>query len=286
MMRISDRMVIDMTIASLSEGTQKKYLDANSELCRYYDNRPPGQITEDELKAFFLHLKNDKGLAKSTLNQKYCGIRFLFPNTLNKEFPVFSFIKAGREKRLPVVLSRNEVCRGIAGVISPVHRMVLKVVYCDGLRISEALSLRAGSIDRDRKVLTVRLGKGGKDRQVPLLSNLLKELETYWRKDRQRADNDLLFPSPYNGGQSAIHASSVRTAFQKSLQTAGVTKSASLHTLRHSFATHLLESGVHLKIIQRLLGHKDMSSTMIYLHLTDQAFDDARRIMDEMASAL
>lgn len=286
MTRISDRMVIDMTIANLSEGTQKKYLDASSELCRHYDNRPPGQLSEDELKNYFLHLKNDKGLAKSTLNQKYCGIRFLFRNTLNKDFPVFSFIKAGRERRLPVVLSLNEVCCGIAGVVNPVYRMVLKVLYCDGLRISEGLNLRVGDVDRDRMLLMVRLGKGRKDRYVALSPSLLKELERYWRNGRPKVANDLFFPSRYNSGSKPVHAASVRKAFQKSLKAAGVAKVANLHTLRHSFATHLLESGVHLKTIQHLLGHRDMSSTMIYLHLTNQAFDDARRIMDEMASAL
>jgi len=281
MTQLKQQMIVDMSLSGLSERTQECYQAAVRELANYY-NRSPELISEDELKLFFMYLKNERGLAKATLRQKYSGIRFLFINTLKSNFPVFAFLKVGREKKLPTVLSRDEVFRGISGVKNLVYRMVLKLIYSGGLRISEALNLRAADIDRERMLYMVRLGKGGKDRCIPLCPSLLKQLEKYWRKDRRTSSTDLFFPSQYHKGAIPIHSSSVRIAFQSSLRTCGIKKSAALHTLRHSCATHLLEAGVSLKLIQHLLGHNHLGTTLIYIHVSNQGLDNLRNVMSKM----
>lgn len=282
---LRDRMIIDMTLASLTDSTQEAYLAAVVDLCKHYNNRPPGSINEVELKNYFMHLIKVRKLARPTIRQKYCGIRFFFTNTLGKPFPMFDFMKIPHEKKLPTVLSKREVKTAIAGVADPIYAMALKTTYVNGFRISETLSLRTGDVDRERMTLKVRLGKGSKDRYVPLCPALLEVLEKYWRDERPKVGSDVLFPS-YRKHTSSPAPETVRRAFKNSMQEHGINKGAALHTLRHSFATHLLEAGVSLKMVQLLLGHKHLTTTMIYVHVTDQSFDSLRKAMNEMASDL
>lgn len=282
---LKERMIVDMTLAGLSESTQESYVAAVVDLCRHFKGRAPGQINELELKNYFIYLVEIRKLAKPTLRQKYCGIRFFFKHTLGKSFPLFDFLKVAHEKKLPTVLSRDEVIRTIALVDDPIYAMALRTTYINGLRISETMNLRSGDVDRSRMTLKVRLGKGGKDRYVPLCPSLLMRLENYWRVSRPIVPSDLFFPSRRTGTTPPA-CETVRSAFQNALKTAGVSKPAALHTLRHSFATHLLEAGVTLKMVQLLLGHKHLTTTMIYAHVTDQSFESLRKAMEEMASDL
>lgn len=282
---LRERMIVDMTLAGLSERTQEAYVAAVVDLCKHYRGRPPGQINEMELKNFFMSLVEIRKLAKPTLRQKYCGIRFLFKNTLGKPFPLFDFLKVPHEKKLPTVLSREEIAKAFDLVVDPIYAMALKTTYVNGLRISETLGLRNVDVDRSRMTLKVRLGKGRKDRYVPLCPSLLMRMENYWRISRPKVASDLFFPSRRTETKPPC-PDTIRRTFQEALHAAGVEKPATLHSLRHSFATHLLEAGISMKMVQLLLGHKNLATTMIYAHVTNQSFESLRKAMEEMASGL
>ena len=282
---LRNRMVIDMTLAGLTESTQEAYLAGVMDLCKYFNGRAPGLISETELKEYFIHLIEVRELARPTIRQKYCGIRFLFVNTLGKSFPMFDFMKIPHEKKLPVVFSRKEVKDLIAATNDPVYTMLFKVSYANGLRVSEAQGLRAGDIDRSRMTLKVRLGKGRKDRYLPLGPSLLEALSDYWRTDRPSVEGDLFFPS-IRKKNAPPSDTTLRRALKNAMADCGIRKKAALHTLRHSFATHLLEAGVNLKVIQLMLGHKHLTTTLIYAHVTHQSFEQLRLAMDEMVSDL
>ncbi len=163
--------------------------------------------------------------------------------------------------------------------------MIVRVTYGCGLRISEALKLKTSDIDRHRMFLTIRRGKGKRDRFVPLSKSLLEDLEVYWKDVRPKVGGDYLFLSTYKEGYPPSSCS-VRNAFKKAIKEIGVIKKAGLHTLRHSMATHLLESGVNLKSVQYILGHKHLTTTLIYSHMTDVGLGVLREAMDEMVSDL
>jgi integrase/recombinase XerD len=281
---LREKMLIDMALADYKQSTKKLYVSAAKGMADYY-NRSPEFLTEDEVKHYLLYLKDERKLAKSTLRQKYAGIRFLFRNTLRKPLGVFDFLKAGKERRLPDVLSRDEVSRSIALVKKPMYAMVLKATYSGGLRISETLNMCSYDIDRERMFMKVRLGKNSKDRYVPLSPTLLAELERYWRYDRPKVAGTLFFPGR-NLVDRSVSPETVRKAYRSALEVAGITKKIALHSLRHSLATHLLEAGVSLKSVQYILGHKHLTTTLIYAHMTDAGLENLRIEMDKMASDL
>jgi integrase/recombinase XerD len=278
------KMYIDLSLADYSEKTKDAYVRGVRGLAEHY-NRSPEFISEDEVKSYLLHLKNERKLAASTLRQKYSGIRFLYLNTLRRPLSVFDFLKVRRKRPLPVVLSKDEVSRSFSRVKHPMYAMVLKVAYGGGLRISEALKLRASDVDRGCMFFSVKLAKGHKDRLVPLSGSLLEELENYWRNTRPKVDNNLLFPSKYRPERPPV-AGTIRNAFHKALKSCGISKKAGLHTLRHSMATHLLEAKVTLKSVQYILGHKHLTTTLIYAHMTNVGLESLRLAMDEMVSDL
>ena len=285
MSKLREEMIKDMTLAGFRERTQESYLHAVKDLATYY-KRSPDLISEDDLKEYFLYLINERKLAQSTLRQRICGIRFLFKSTLKRDFPVFDFIKPQKRLKLPNVLSRDEVLQGIGNVQHPVYSMALKVIYSCGLRIGEALNLKAEHIDRERMTLKVTNAKRGKDRYVPLPETILKQLEKYWLKGRPKVAGFLLFPTRYRDEGVPVNATSIRKAFKLSLKQCDINKKVSVHTLRHSYATHLLEAGVSLKTIQMLLGHKHLTTTMIYTHLTETGLIHLREALDKLTSDL
>lgn len=259
------RMMEDMQLHGYSEKTRKSYAAAVNILAKHY-RRPPDQLTEDELRKFFLHLINERKSARNTLKIYLCGIKFFYEKTLHREWKLLGLLLPGKSKKLPAVLAREEVATILGKVRSDVFRMILTLIYVCGLRLHEAVSLTLNDIDGKRMQVRV-WGKGGKERDVPLPVRTLELLRDYWRRHRP---SHWLFPSAYRQ-DAAISDSAVQKAFKSALEISGVRKNASVHTLRHSYATHLLEDGVDLRFIQMLLGHQSPTTTAIYTHLTKRS---------------
>jgi integrase/recombinase XerD len=273
MTRLRQRMLEDMQLRGLSARTQGCYVAAVRQLADHYHRRPD-LITEEELRQYFLYLANEKRVARATATIALCGIRFFFTHTLQREWTTLRFVRPARERKLPVVLSRDEVRRILEAVRMPVYRACLTTIYGCGLRLLEGARLQVAQVDSARMQLLVH-GKGGKDRYVPLAPPLLALLRAHWRTHRSR---EWLFVAPPRRGVPAsivspvgpVGRSSLQSAFVRARRTAGMTKRASVHTLRHSFATHLLEAGVNLRIIQEILGHGSARTTQVYTHLTQE----------------
>jgi integrase/recombinase XerD len=282
------RMVEDMQLRGLSEKTQEAYVRAVRQLAEHY-GKSPDCIAEEELRQYFLYLKNDKQASSSTLNVTLNGLKFFYQHTLRSEWPTFDLVRSPRAKKLPVVLSAAEVRRILRCLYRPCYRACLTTIYSCGLRLQEGVHLQVRDIDSDRMMVHVRHAKGKKDRYVPLPFCTLKMLRQHWSTHRHPR---WLFPASARMGVSPsaairpIHVSSVQKAFKAALQESGVQKPATVHTLRHSYATHLLEAGVNLRIIQAYLGHSSPKTTAIYTHLTREAEDVAaeaiHRVMGDL----
>lgn len=282
------RMVEDLQLRGYSESTQKVYVDSVRQLCEHYD-KSPGRITEEDLRQYFLYGKNEKKWSRSTSTIALCGIKFFYENTLQRPWPTLVFIRPGQEKKLPVVLSCEEVRRILANLRMLRYRVCLSTIYSCGLRLSEGINLRVEDIDSARGVIAVRNSKGNKDREVPLPEKTLELLKEHWKSHRNRA---LLFPSAAKGdanistAQNPFSKSSVQSAFRSAVKSARINKKATVHSLRHSWATHLLEAGVNLRLIQVWLGHKSPSTTSIYTHLTEKAKTTAIKTINELMADL
>ena len=279
MTELRRRMFEDLQLAGYALKTQKSYVDAVQRLARHY-NSSPALLAEAEVRNFFLYLINDRKLAKSTITIYLCGIKFFYETTLKRRWNIFDLVRPRHVKKLPVVLSVNEVRTLIASIRKPVVQMALTIIYSCGLRVSEAARLRVEDIDGDRRLLWVRDSKGGKDRSVPLSEPTLTQLRKFWRKTRTK---DWLFPG--RDGEH-INIATVQQAFKAALLESGFTKKASVHSLRHSFATHLLECGVDIRIIQRILGHGNITTTCIYTHLTDKITDHLSKTLNHLMTDL
>ena len=261
MTELRRRMKEDLQLAGFSEKTQQSYLSAVRGLAKYY-MRPPDQLTEEEIRRFFLHLVNERHAARSTVKIYLCGIKFFYESTLKRKFRVFELLRPAPSKKLPVVLSHEEVRSVLELIRKPMFKTVLTLIYCCGLRVSEGAKLRVEDIDYDRKLLWVRNGKGGKDRSIPLSEKALIILKSW-----QRRINPTTWFFP--GKEAHISVSVLQRAFKSAFLKSGIQKKASVHTLRHSFATHLLEYGASLRVIQEILGHENPKTTSIYTHLTE-----------------
>jgi integrase/recombinase XerD len=281
-------MAEDLQIRGYSPITQKVYLWAVTQLARHF-HQSPDLLTPEQLRAYFLHLAqrvNRQELASATLRQALAGIRFLYVRTLARPWPILDLPRPRRGKRLPVVLSQEEVRSILAVVRVPVYRACLETIYACGLRISEAVHIQVTDIDKDRMVLRVR-GKGNKEREVPLSQRTLSALREFWKTHRSKP---WLFPATLQRGSDrnagCIAVPNVRWAFERALQKSGVNKPAHVHSLRHSYATHLLEAGVQLRVIQEFLGHQSPSTTAIYTHLSVAVREQARSAIEQLAQAL
>jgi len=279
---LRQKMIEDMQLHGLADRTQESYLLAVRQLARHY-HKSPDQINEEELRQYFLYLKNEKHAARSTCTINLCGIKFFFQHTLGREWKTFDFVRPPREKKLPVVLSVGEV-RCILRCVRRMHyRVCLSTIYACGLRLQEGLHLQVTHIDSDRLLLHVCHGKGGKDRYVPLPKPILDLLRQYWVTHRNPV---WLFPSIFQSGQDPRGPDGIQHAFKAALHESGISKPATIHTLRHSWATHLLEAGVNLRIIQEYLGHASPTTTAIYTHMTQPGNDLAVRAIDQVLDGL
>ncbi len=288
---LRNRMIEDLQLRGYSKSTQTLYVTAVRQLCEHFD-KYPGKITEENLRDYFLYGKNVKKWSRSTSTVALCGIKFFYENTIKRPWPTLLFIRPGREKKLPVVLSRSEVHRILSHVRLLRYRVCLTTIYSCGLRLSEGVHLKVEDIDGDRGFINVQGSKGhmgGKDRNVPLPQKTLALLREQWKNHK---NEDWIFPSVARGTKHMLDAttpvsnSSVQVAFRKALKTAGINKKATVHTLRHSWATHLLEAGINLRLIQAWLGHRSLSTTSVYTHLTEKAKSKAIKSIDTLMGDL
>ena len=287
---LRQRMIEDLQLRGLSAKTQDSYLRAVRQLAEHY-HKSPDLITEEELRLYFLYLKNDKQLSGSSFTLALCGCKFFYERTLHREWGILDLPRRAREKKLPTVLSVAEVRQILMCLRRPYYRVCLTTIYSCGLRLREGVYLQVTDIDSERMMLHIRQGKGNKDRYVPLPAGTLKLLRDYWSTHRHPV---WLFPAPSRAGvlmssaAQPMDESGVQRAFKAALQESSVQKDASVHTLRHSYATHLLEAGVNLRLIQAYLGHSSFQTTTRYTHLTREvetiATDAINRVMQPLLS--
>jgi len=283
------RFLEDMQLHGYSPKTQQSYVSAVCGLAKHY-HKSPELISEEELRDYFLFLTLEKRVARSTATGAMCAIKFLFENTVHRPWTTLQLLRPAREMKLPPVLSAQEVQTILPCVRTPIYRVCLTTVYSCGLRLREAVFLKIEDVDSSRMLLHVR-GKGSKDRLVPLPQRTLELLRQLWPSHRSGI---WLFPGPirHSFQYSAqwdcgpILPSAVQRAFRLALHQSGVRKKAHVHTLRHSYATHLLEAGVNLRVIQSILGHASPTTTAIYTHLTQQVRDSVIVPINQLVNQL
>lgn len=279
-----EKSIKALQLNGMAERTQEGYTRAVRMLVEHFD-KTPDLISEEELQEYFLHRKNICKWSPNTMRICYSGIKFFFVNVLRRDWHILDIIRAQSEHRLPTVLSTEEVRDALSRVTSPHNHAFLSTVYSCGLRLQEARHLEVSDIDSGRMMIHVHRGKGAKDRYVPLPHATLALLRKHWATHKNPR---LIFPAlGRNGkgsdGQSPVAVSTVQGALRSAKRAAGIQKrGVSVHTLRHSYATHLLEAGVNLRVIQRYMGHSRLETTMIYLHLTTKGQEDAFKIIDQL----
>lgn len=281
---LRQRMHQDLQLAGLSPGTQEAYLRTVRQLADHF-NTPPDRLSENQLREYLLFLKNVKQFAPATLQLAYCGIKFFYTRTEPRDWQVLKNLRILKRKTLPDVLSIEEVQRLMGAVRKPHIHAYLWTVYSLGLRRQEGLNLQVRDIDSHRMQVHVRSGKGAKDRYVPLPTKTLAVLRAHWRTHHNPV---WLFPknagNPEKGtaATTPMSRATAQRALRGVVQEVKLRKSVHLHTLRHSYATHALEAGVNLRLIQQYLGHRSLLTTMIYLHLTTQGHEQARAAIDRL----
>ena len=273
-----------LQLAGMSERTQQCYTRSVRQLVDFY-RKTPEKITEQELQDYFLHRKNNDKWSAATMRICYSGIKFFFINVVKRDWHTLELVYAKRDQTLPTVLSIKEVWTIINTVNTIQNKTYLTTVYTCGLRLHETLFLQVTDIDAQRMRIHVHRGKGAKDRYVPLPQSTLHALREYWLTHR---NPKWIFPRLGRGGnegpraQEPMSYTSVQGALRRVLKHLKFKKRVSIHTLRHSYATHLLEAGVNIRRIQQYLGHSSLNSTMVYLHLTTQGHDRAYGIINDL----
>jgi len=272
-------MLEDMQLYGLATSTQHSYIQSIKRLAVHF-SKSPELISDEELRRYFLHQTVVKKVSRSTTTIDLCAIKFLFSNTLGRDWRRLELVRPPREKKLPVVLSIGEVQRILHSVHFALYRVCLTTIYSCGLRLSEGAALEVGNVDSARMQLHIR-GKGSKDRYVPLPEPTLQLLRKFWGTHRSQR---WLFPARVNHRNHTrpVTVQSIQIAFRAALKISGVKKAAHVHTLRHSYATHLLEAGVNLRIIQAVLGHRNTNTTAIYTHLTPQVRERALEPINQL----
>jgi len=269
-------MLEDLQIRRYSPITIRVYLHAVAEFARHFGISPE-RLRAEHIRQYQLFLIKQKKASQSSLVQTVCALRFLYTHTLHQKVSIERIPFPRREKKLPLILSREEVKALLDAPQNLRHRTLLALLYGSGLRVSELTRLQVSDIDSARKVVHVRHGKGGKDRQTLLPAKLLDLLRCYWRSHRP---SGWLFPS--TDSTRPISPKAVFLACRQAAKTAGISKPVHPHSLRHAFATHLLEDGVNLRSIQILLGHANLETTARYLHVADVAVRSTASPLDSL----
>lgn len=284
MSTLRQKFTQDLQLAGLAESTQARYVSWIRRLSAFFRTMPD-QLSEKQVREFILHLKNEERYASGTLRGAYAAIKFLYTRTVPRPWKSLKNLKVPRQRSLPDVLSIDQVRRLIGAVRRDYLRVYLWTVYSCGLRLNEGLHLQVGDIDKDRMLIHVHRGKRAKDRYVPLPPSTLSLLRQHWATHRNPA---WLFPSKARDPEAArvatkpLHHGVVQRAMRRVVDQLGIKKHVTMHTLRHSYATHLLEAGVNLRLIQKYLGHSHLQTTMIYLHLTNVGEEQARATINKL----
>ena len=271
---LREAMQREMALSGFAPRTQKTYLAWMRRLIRHV-GVAPGEISESQVREYLASLAQ-RGLSPSSINQAISAMAFFFRHVLARPWQLqITYQRA--PQRVPVVLSREEVARLLAVVTTLRERAAMEIAYGAGLRLNEVLNLKVTDVDGERMILRVDQGKGRKDRNVMLSPKLLETLRTYWRQARPRV---WLFPG--QGGKRHLHPTILQRAFKHAKEEARITKPVSFHSLRHTFATHLLESGVNVRTIQALLGHRSLGSTQRYVHVAGDYLRQTRSPLDSL----
>ncbi|MDQ8196447.1 site-specific integrase [Coraliomargarita sp. SDUM461004] len=278
---------------TLRPRTRATYLMWIRRLADFYPKHSLGQIGERKIFDYLVHLRDKRGMAPSTINQGLVPIRMLYRDMLGRDWKLWTNFKLRRAEPLPIVLSRSEVRHFLSCVKLNRYKIIFALIYHCGLRISEALKLRPSDIDGERLVLRVREGKGGKPREVPLCANMLRRLRIYYAYHKNprwlfpavgrswRGDCASLAEAMYVS-KKPLSSSALQLAMQATRAATGINKPFSSHSLRHSFATHLLECGVSIRQVSRYLGHASLKATLVYLHVTEISEDIGREAQAQL----
>jgi integrase/recombinase XerD len=278
------RYVSDLKLKSYQKKTVQSYLRAVRQL-QNFTNKALEEISEEDVREYWLYCKEDLGWGAATLRISYSGIKLFYSLTLKRDWEVLRAVKFERDQTLPTVLNLDEI-RSLLGAVSTLgNRAFFTLMYSCGLRLGETIRLQVSDVDGKRKFVHVRRGKGAKDRLVPLAESALALLRDYYRTHRNPA---WLFPALGKTGKGArgaerpISETTVHGALRRAVRLAGIRKPVVAHTLRHSYATHMIEAGVPVRHVQECLGHESLASTMIYLHITSHGKEDSRRRMEQL----
>lgn len=283
---LAERMQQDLQLAGMSERTQESYLRAVRKLAAY-SGKSPDLINEEELRAYFHYIRNDQLWEASSIRVAYSGIKFFYRHTCRRDWPTLDYLRVEDVLKLPTVLSIEETYQLLESIRLPGHHAFFWTVYSMGLRMQEALHLQVTDIDAQRMLVHVRRGKGHKDRLVPLSPKPLELMRSHWSTHRNR-----LWIFPYEGrdhkqastADKPMSETTPQNVIKRAVRELGWdNRGISTHTLRHCYATHLLESGVNLRLIQKYLGHASLQTTTMYLHMTtygeEAAIDKIRGLM-------
>jgi integrase/recombinase XerD len=279
----------DLQLRGMSDRTIEMYVRAVRHLSKHY-NKSPEKINDEQLREYFLYNKNERKWSRTASTISLCGIKQFYTLTLKREWTSLEFVRPEKEKKLPVILSRQEVKSLLNHVQFSHHRACLKVIYSLGLRIGEATNLQVSDIDSDRMFVHIHRGKGNKDRYIPLPGRTLDILRAFYK---MHLNPVWIFPAPGRGphnkmptNDQPIPISSIQIAFRNAKIAVALHKKVSVRHLRHSYATHLLEAGVNLRYVQLYLGHDDPKTTMIYTRLIKQDLAEPTRILNELMCEL
>jgi integrase/recombinase XerD len=281
MTRLRQRMLDDLLRRNYSPDTIRGYIRAVQQFAEYFGHSPE-QMGAEELRRYQIHLLHERKLALGTVENNISALRFLYKKTLKRRDLAFDDLPFPKQPRtLPTVLSQDEVTRLIEAAPNRMHRMLLMVLYATGMRRTEASLLKVSDIDSQRMVIHIQRGKGLRDRDVPLTPKLLEALRDYWRWKKPRV---YLFPSRMSAPdvEQPISDKTVWNVCRTAATRAGIQKKLGPHTLRHCFATHLLEGGADLRTIQLLMGHERLEDTTIYLHLSQRHLHAAINPLDQL----
>jgi integrase/recombinase XerD len=260
--RLHDQMKRDLELKNYSPKTRSAYLASVRSFASHF-HQSPDELGDHEIREYLHYLLTDRKVSQSAMSQAYSGLKFFYETTLKRDWDGFRIPRVKMRKKLPVILSQQEVQALFSVIRNLKHRAILMTIYSAGLRVSEAVHLKVSDIDSQRMMIHIQQGKGDKDRYTLLANRTLDLLRGYWREYRPQ---DWLFYS--HSFERPLSSRTVQKVFERALHQAEIKKPATVHTLRHSFATHLLEAGTDLYHIQHLLGHTTPKTTAIYLHLS------------------